>query len=476
MNKQKKLTTTKLAVFAGAAALVSLTPQARAQSSDALIDKLVDKGILTVSEAKDLREETDKDFKSAFQAKMGMPDWVSGYKFSGDVRGRFEHFSSDNNFFTDRTRERYRIRFGITASLLDNLEAGFRLASGDAKGLGSQSSAGNSLSANSTMQDNFTRKGIYIDAAYGKWTALNSGGWLLAATVGKMDNPFAFTPMVFDPDLVPEGAALTGSYIINDNHNLAFGAATFVMDEEASNTHDPFLYGGQVLWNAKWTPKWSSTVGVGAFAIVSPEQLTTANVPLINQGNSRQQSTSTPPGGSPTTVYGLQYNYNPIIADASVTYTMDSFPLYAGAFPIKFQTEFINNPGAKTDNNGYWVGFQLGKSGTKKTWDISYRYEYLEADAWYDQLVDDDNGAFYPGNPAHYGNTGASTVGYFGGTNVKGHLIKFNYSFTDSLTFSTTCFINDLISTKNIVPVAGVVPDAKTSAAIHFMADLMWKF
>ena len=36
-----------------------------AQSTDALIDKLVDKGILTVKEANDLREETEKNFKEA---------------------------------------------------------------------------------------------------------------------------------------------------------------------------------------------------------------------------------------------------------------------------------------------------------------------------------------------------------------------------------------------------------------------------
>ena len=86
MKKQNKQTMTKLAVFAGATALASLATQASAQSSDALIDKLVEKGVLTVNEAKDLRDEADKDFKTAFQAKTGMPDWVSGYKFSGDVR------------------------------------------------------------------------------------------------------------------------------------------------------------------------------------------------------------------------------------------------------------------------------------------------------------------------------------------------------------------------------------------------------
>ena len=445
MKKQNKQTITKLAVFAGATALASLATQARAQSSDALIDKLVEKGVLTVNEAKDLRDEADKDFKTAFQAKTGMPDWVSGYKFSGDVRGRLDHISGDNNLMIDRLRLRYRVRFGVAVNMLDNLEAGLRLGSGD--------SAGNPLSNNTTAENNFSKKPIWVDTAYGKWTAINSAGWLLSTTIGKMDNPFAFTPMVFDPDLTPEGAAIQGSYLINDKHTVAFNGGAFVMDEEKSNTHDPMMYGGQVLWNAKWNAKWASSVGVGAFQIVNPEQLSNANVAQNNQGNTRT-------GGGL-----LLNNYNPIIADASVTYTLDSFPFYTGAFPIKFAGEYIENPGASKNNTGYWAGVTFGKSGTKRTWDLSYRYEYLEADAWYDQLVDDDNGAFYQNAP-----TGGA-AGYFGGTNVKGHLVKLNYSFTDSFSFACSFFMNDLINQTVYSNVA-----EPNSPTLRVMADLMWKF
>ncbi len=341
----------------------------------------------------------------------------------------------------------------MAVNMLDDLEVGFRLGSGDAKGIGSQSAAGNSVSANTTMQDNFSRKMVYIDAAYGKWTPINSGGWLLAATVGKMDNPFSFTPMVFDPDIVPEGAALTGGYTINDKHSLAFTGAAFVMDENSGSTHDPFMYGGQVTWNALWNAKWASSLGVGALAIASPAQLSTANVPYINQGNTRDGNGI------------LLNNYTPLIADASATYTLDSFPLYNGAFPIKVAGEYLHNPGATKQNNGYWAGVTFGKSGHKKTWELSYRYEYLEADAWYDQMADDDHGAFYQNPPS------SGSAGYFGGTNIKGHLIKATYSFTDSLSFTTTCFINDLINQT----VYNNVPEPKSSA-LHFMADIMWKF
>jgi len=463
MKTHKTKNTTKLALCAGAAALASLTPQVHAQSSDALIDKLVDKGLLTVDEAKDLRNDADKDFKTAFQAKTGMPDWVTSYKIGGDFRGRFEQFESANANLVDRTRFRYRLRFGIVANMMDNMEVGFRLGSGDASGVGSQSATGSPLSNNSTMQDNFSKKMVYIDAAYGKWTAINSGDWLLSATIGKMDNPFTFTPMVFDPDLTPEGAALQGAYTISDQHTLAFNGGAFVLDEEKASTYDPFLYGGQFILNSKWNDKLSSSVGFGALAINSPGALTAANVPYINQGNTRI--------GSGAKKGQLAYKFEPLITDASVTYMLDTFLMYPGAFPIKLAGEQIHNPGAPKNNNGYWAGITFGKSGAKKSWELNYRYEWLESDAWYDQMVDDDNGAYYA--TTHYSN-GTGTAGYFGGTNVKGHLVKASYSFTDSLTFSVTCFINDLITppTQNT---SGKKVDL-TSSAIHLYADFLWKF
>ena len=483
MKNLKPTNAMKLTLCAGAVTLAALAPQVHAQSADALIDKLVEKGILTSSEASDLRDQADKDFKTAFATKTGMPDWVTGYKISGSFRGRFEQFSGDNNGLIDRTRLRYRLLAGLTVNMVDNLEAGFRLGSGDPVG-----SAGNPLSQNSTMKGNWSDKNIYIDVAYGKWTPINSGNWQLSATVGKMENPFNFTPMVFDPDLTPEGAVLTGGYAINDKQNLVFAGGAFVLNEAgtfglapgssgASSSQDPFMYGGQIAWNAKWTEKWATSVGLGAFAIVSPAQLSNANVPQNNQGNTRTVQTiyypASPnyPAGS-ATITTLAYNYMPLIADASVTYTAASFPFYTGAFPIKFAAEFMNNPGAPRNNNGFWVGVTLGKSGTKKTWDLSYRYEYLEADAWYDQLVDDDNGAFYA-TSAYSSYTGSA--GWYGGTNMKGHLIKLNYSVTDSFTLGITCYINDLITLPPQNANSGFVVDPK-SGAIHFMADLMWKF
>jgi hypothetical protein len=461
-SSRNNSTKTKKTLLAGAAVLTALTCQTHAQSAvDALLNKLEQKGILTSDETQSLRAEntmdSTNDFNSELNQKFPMAPWIASVKFNGDFRGRFDEEASDNGTFGDRFRVRYRLRAGLTLSLVDNLEVGFSVASdGNPTGSG-----GDPLSNNTTLTGNGSKKYLYINTAYGKWTPINNDSWMLSGTFGKMYNPFSLTPMVFDPDYTPEGGALQTVYKFSDTQSIALNGAVFVLNDSSSGTTggfnaDSLMYGGQALWNAKWTPHIASVLGVSMLDISdSSKQLTTANYPLSftsNQGNSRTA------GGV------LVDHYSPIIGDASVTYTLDSFPLYPGTFPIKLAGEFMDNTAIASGNKGWWAGVTFGQAAKKHSWDISYRYEYLQQNAWWDQVVDDDNVAYY------HNASGAFIAGMMGGTNIKGHLIKADYMLSDSLTFSATCYINDLIN-ENI---GGV--NEPQNRAIHFMADLMWKF
>jgi hypothetical protein len=449
MKKNKKLNYSKTALFAGAAALMALTPNTHAQSSvDSLLNKLEQKGVLTVDEAKALKTENQQDFKTdmdkAFNSKFPMPDWVTGYKLSGDFRGRFDDMNSHNAAIVDRERLRYRLRVGLQVNMKDDLEVGFRLGSGD----------GGPLSNNQTLSGNASKKAFYVDTAYGKWTPIHNDDWKLAAIIGKMVLPFDASYMLFDPDYTPEGGALQAAYKFNDTQSLRFNAGAFVLDELQYSSRDPFLYGGQVIWDAKWSPKIDTSLGVSAYNLVNTENLK-KSTPATSAYDSNV-------GNSPYNVGTLGvYNshFNPVVVSGSATYKLDSFPLYAGVFPIKLAGEFMDNPGASSNNKGWWGGITLGKSGKRGTWDISYRYQWLEADAWWDQIVDDDNVAAFP--------TSRTVAALCSGTNIKGHFIKLNYSLTDSLTFGFACYMNTLIKNP--------VPGAKTDA-LHAMADVMWKF
>src|SRR5437764_4433967 len=158
----KTLTIVVLASFAIAGRLP-------AQSADALINKLVEKGILTVKEANELREEADKGFSEAYSVKSGMPDWVTALKFNGDFRGRFEQNNAENDTYHTRNRFRYRIRFGVNASLIDNFDLGFRMASGNPQtGSGGTLVGGSPISANTDLNSLESRKFLWVDAAFAR--------------------------------------------------------------------------------------------------------------------------------------------------------------------------------------------------------------------------------------------------------------------------------------------------------------------
>ena len=283
-----------------------------------------------------------------------------------------------------------------------------------------------------------------------------------------MDNPFQFSNMVYDHDINPEGAALQAAYAINKQHTLKGNAGFFVLDElnqgnpsgstlpagtNINGSHDPYLYGAQILWESKWNKQIESTLGFAAFLVEDRQALSAKAQPFYNAGNTRDANGF------------LQYNYNPLIGSASTTYKFASAPLYPGEFPIRLSGEFMENTAAPDDNEGWRVGLTIGRAGKKGAWEVNYRYQRLEADAWFDALVDDDNGAFYgPGNRQLAG-TGRAN-GWFGGTNVKGHQVIATYSFTDFVNFTFIYYDNQLILKS---------PGEKSDAG-HFMAEINWKF
>ena len=454
---------------------------AAAQSADAVIDKLVDKGILTVDEATQLKEEADKNYTSAYQVKSGIPDWVTSLRIGGDFRARYDMISAEEPTFIDRHRFRYRVRPGIFATLKDNFEVGFRLTSGEQQG----SFGGDPISGNVTEQDNGSKKFIFVDLVYGKWTAVNNKDWSASFTVGKMENPFVFSDMVFDGDYTPEGFSQQLTFNAAEAHQLKLNLGEFFLDEISTDSEDPFMFGAQLRLDSAWNKAIATSLGVSMLALSDEQNLSetaagpasrvqvvnpdgtpaldnggnpitreipgtaaSSAVPNINRGNTRVNGV-------------LVNNYRPWVADASITYTLDSFPMHNAPFPIKLAADYINNTGADEENEGYSIGITFGKSGKKGLWDVGYRWKHLEADAWYEEVVDSDFGGLYPAPPSG----GRATYGP--GTNLEGHIFRLNYSPFDSLTIGVTYFLAEVI--------AGVPEDYDEKVG-RLQVDAVWKF
>ena len=434
---------------AGAFASVAFCAHGIAQSSDALLDKLVQKGVLTAEEAKELRNETKKDFDKSYSAKSGLSPWVSALRFNGDFRARYDGvYQDDSNSGPgtareDRHRLRYRLRFGATADLSDHFELGLRLGSGEV-GSAAPALGASPYSANTTLNNDASRKLIFVDLAYAKWKPAD---WF-SADVGKMNNAFWFTDMVMDPDYNPEGAQQKLTLAMNQNQKIGVTAGEFAILENYSAAgtaanNDVYIFMGQLDWSAKWTDKLSSRVAVAAYAFAHQSAVGTTNTitleSFINQN------------GTPAVGPGSQ-NFNPIIVRGEVTYMLDSFPCFSGAFPITFGAEYANNPGAHslpTGDQAYNLGVALGSARKKGNWLLSYNYKNIGTAATWRGLNDDDFG-----------------FNAKGGTDVRGHQVIASYRVFDPLTFNLR-----FMRTEQINNAPGT-----SAKQTRLFADMVWAF
>ncbi|MCC6232256.1 MAG: putative porin [Verrucomicrobiales bacterium] len=457
-----------LATATVAAGILVAPAVGHGQTADSLIDKLVDKGILTVDEGNQLREDADRDFNKAYSVKSGMPEWVSSLRLNGDFRGRFEGFYGPENGFADRARWRYRLRAGFTAVMMDDFEVGFRLGSGDIDSASRITAGSDPISNNQSLQNNGAKKGLFLDTVYAKWSPINTGAWQGTFTLGKMENPLVTSDLTFDNDYTPEGLAEQFSYTLDATHSLKFNAVQFVLDEIGGSGKDPYLMGGQMRLDSLWSPKWSTSLGAAFLGILNEDQLGSSAVPDLNSGNSRVVQKSA--DGTSFTLGAPVETFEALIADVGITRTLESVPLYAGAFPIRVFGEYIHNFGADEQNSGYHGGISFGKAGKKRTWEITYRYKVLEGDAWWEELSDSDSGAFYSGRFSAASVPGvlrAAGAGYSAGTNIRGHWLRFGYSPYDSLTLNLTWINLDLI--EEYLP-------GTDSNMDRLQIDAVWKF
>jgi hypothetical protein len=456
----------RLALLAALGTAACGVQNLQAQSADALLDKLVEKGVLTADEATGLRDETDKNFSTAFAAKTGMPDWVTALKINGDFRGRFDGvFAGQQSAgvpYIDRNRFRYRLRLGIVANLADDFEVGMRLTSSEPSG----AFGGDPISGNSSFNGGGSKKFVYLDLAYAKWNPIHNADWAGSLTVGKMENPFVFpSTLVFDKDYTPEGAAIDLTYRLSADHALRAIGGGYVLREVQLSSNDSYLAGAQFRSEDTWSKKLSSTVGVGFFGILGKTNLAEPAVlvvPNVNRGNGRDASGN------------LLREYNSLYLDGALTYTLESFPFNNGSFPLTVSGDYLKNTAAEKAgrDTGYSVGVQLGKSGKKGTWDLSYRYTYLGADAWYEETTESDFGAIYftSGSPA--------IAAYAAGTGVRGHNIRLSYSPYDSLTLSVSLFATKLIDNPpaSTFPATTGWPANWNGDAYRLLVDAVWKF
>jgi Putative porin len=324
-----------------------------------------------------------------------------------------------------------QVHAGFVAAVSDTLEGGLRFSAGDLN----SNFGGTPLSAQFGTGDNGSRKSAFIDQAFIRWKPTLASGAQAALTLGKSANAF-YTPsrILFDNDYNPEGATEEISFSPTPRDRVWLAAGQYVLDELAGTARDPWLLAARARWEAQWSPAWSSALGVGWLGVTHAAALTAANVANNNRGNTRSAAGV------------LTRDYRPFYAEASVTRVLDRAPGYAGKFPVTLHAELLHNSAAPADSEAWTAGLALGRSGKAGQWELSYRYLRIEADAWFEELIEGDFGGYYRSVPPGWNTDAASLAGGFGGgTNIRSHVFRTSYSPKDYLLFSANLFLNDLI-------------------------------
>lgn len=358
----------------------SLSPAAAEEDRKSLEELLVEKGVISQDDA------------AAIQGKK-FSKWVDRLSFAGDLRLRHESILKDPD--RDRHRERFRLRVGSELKVGDFI-VGIRLASSTASA--SNVGYGDQVSTNQSFDNLFTPKPIWIDRVFVQWR----GTPWVTLTVGKMANPFYIIPdVVWDDDTNPEGFAQNFQLKLSDSLVLFANAGQFVLDEDATDNNDQWLFGEQVGVQLG-SSKSFQVVLAGAFYNFKNATRGTFGQTTVQEGNTRVSATDVT----------LVNAYRVLDVTAEITARV-------GAVPISLIGDYVKNLADTTtdEDTGYQVGGRIGKANDPQTWEIGYFYRLMEADATLSDLADSDFGD--------------------GGTNRKGHIIWAAYQFNKAMQLKT---------------------------------------
>ena len=350
---------------------------ATSTSVDALINKLVDKGILTKKEAEEVENEIVADEKMIREDgfKQSLPPWIQNAKLKGDFRLRYQYERKETDADA-RLRGRIRYRLGLETKVNDQLNVGLGIASG----------ADDPRSTNQTFTDTFERPDVRMDLAYAEYKPMDPLK-LVGGIFQRPDYLWAPTDLLWDGDINPQGGSAHWEKKFSDRLTPYLNTGVWVIDEVTSTTSDrvdPFLYYTQGGVKFK-QGDWSANVAGIYYAFNGLKGTCPDWSAATNTGITTSSSGSCSAGV-------LTYDYDSVGASAEVALAT---PFDIDAIPeVGIFGDFIRNiDGNVVDNNAGWaLGARLGdkKVVSNGQWQLKYIYANLGKDAFVDFTPDSD--------------------------------------------------------------------------------------
>ena len=242
LNKSQNKTS-RISVFGLVAAIfIASVSIVSAGEINLLVDKLIDKNVLTAGEGQEILVLTKENAKKelAKGENESLPAWIQKMSLGGDFRYRYQwedqrSVVSGVPTTVDRTRERIRFRLKGDAKVNKNMGVAFGIATGNSS---------DSRSTNQTFDDNFSKKAIWLDYGY-VYINLPFSTTLNLGRIPVKNAFWTATDFLWDGDINLDGIAFNyakGNFFANaGRYNLK------EVDNYSSKTAaDAYLLNGQV--------------------------------------------------------------------------------------------------------------------------------------------------------------------------------------------------------------------------------------
>lgn len=416
--------------------------------NDPIVEQVADKIQERVSETvknqiKSEMEESDENWLEKIH--VSVPEWTRRLRWNGDVRLRYEgvFFNPENADFldpsdptqlmnskTDYNRFRYRARLGMIAEVNNQVEAGFRIATGNTS---------NPISTNESAGDYFNKDTFVLDRAYLKIQPVPS----LPETNlwgGRMPNPWFSTDLVWDNDLIFEGLAMNIDFYATNWFRPFITGGWFPIQQEEWYT-DKYLSGGQAGFEIKPRTDLIFTIGAAYYDYrhitgkvndpLRPDETDWTAPEFMQKGNSLMDID--PDVGTIKTALAGEYQLINVTGKFDIALFHPVHVVLVGDYVqnIGFDAEEVaTRLGEETwpeETAGYTYGIEVGHPSVRNfsEWNVSYYYRYLEADAVVDAFTDSDF--------------------HLGGTNAEGWILNTQFGLTKNLWLSVKWSTSDEI-------------------------------
>ena len=353
--------------------------QAQMQQMQQQINQLSDL-IAGVQADQAVLERHHLDRTASYQSR----NWTDKTSITGDLRLRYEIQTEDSTRRdTSRDRLRARARISLTNQFAEDLRLGVRLVTG---------SDDSAISTNQSFGGNASKTQVWFDRYFAEWSPTE---WFVF-TGGKFSDPFTYTQMLIDGDVMFEGAA-----------------QEFKFKEEGMDLR--LRLGQFLIHDTSWDSKdiWLLAIQGGGYFDLSDDLRLDAMLGYWDYSNQikRRPLAGARTDGNRHDGTGVRLDdYNILQPHLALNYNG------VDGWPIKVYGEYVQNLDTSVDDEGWHVGFDIGQARREGGFRLGAFYQRLEANAVLDVLTDSDF--------------------YGGGTNNKGFGAKAAYAIRDNWTFN----------------------------------------